>query len=208
MKNDPLYFSGPEFEPVNSRSWQLATPSQRQRYYTRLGELIRSQMDEQLRLGRDRFGKRLRPRKRPVLSDGAAGPPLTPHNAASRTRRLLALSATATGVRLYWRAAGRLSWRTVLGYHAEGAGRLPVRDVLGISAPRLARAVASARLWWSNQNPMDRAGGLPGLPRVRPIVPIRPSSPVVPVAARPLVERYPSLLPYVVEPRRRNQPRP
>jgi hypothetical protein len=76
------------------------------------------------------------PRKHP-RSDGANGPVMDPHGAASRAYKLLASSATAKGCKLFWRAGGAIVSKKgviympeVLGYHADGLVRgAPVRDV-------------------------------------------------------------------------------
>ena len=177
-------------EPVDSPSWRSARSEERKRYYTRLGELIQIEMRDALRRGVDRHGRRMRRRKY-RRSDGASGPPLIPHRADSRTWRLLTFSASPRGVRMWWRASGRVSWTTILTYHAEGAGRLPVRDVMGLARRWLNRAVEAARLWWSNLHPWDRWGGPPVAPAPAFAVPTPRRFPPTPppVAARDRVVR-------------------
>ncbi|HWE39525.1 MAG TPA: hypothetical protein VG406_23450 [Isosphaeraceae bacterium] len=121
--------------------------------------------DRELAAGLDKDGRELaavRPR-RPRYRSGRRldGPPLMPHRALSRTRRLLRGRADARGVTFSW-ARG---WGRILGYHAAGQVRgAPDRDVIGLSRAGRALVAATALRRWAGKYGPPRTPAL-DLPR-------------------------------------------
>jgi hypothetical protein len=106
---------------------------------------------DDIRKGIGADGKPLPPVKPESRPDGADGKPLDPHYAESRTYKLLDARQDAKGVTLYWRASGRKSWTTILGYHADGLVRgAPVRDVIGLSPAARRKLRSDMSTWWRN----------------------------------------------------------
>lgn len=201
---DPLFFAGPAVEPVGSRAWSTATPRQREAYFTRLAQHLLNEFDRQLGLGIGANGQRM-PKRKHERADGADGAVLSPHRERSRTRRLLTASSTPKGVRIFWRAAGRRSWTTILGYHRDGlVPGAPERNVFGVTRAGTARAVAKARQEWADRHPFDRLTPPPASPPPAfavPVAPRRPPPTAPPIAAagrlskeaREYAERYPNV---------------
>jgi hypothetical protein len=168
-------------------------------YWNRLGELAQAAHRAQSRAGIGSDGSRLAKvkDKRP---DGAMGPPLSPHQADSRTQRNLAFSVGREGVTLWWRGG----WGRILGYHANGEViGAPIRDVLGFSPRFAARVKRQATTYWRNiagpplPDPVPTPAPVPVLPIRRPVPPPTPL-PLPMVAAPPrrrsLVGRFVDLL--------------
>lgn len=131
--------------PVASDPEWLNTNRQiRNRYLRQLGPLAARMHGWQCARGLDADGRRLRPVQPESRPDGATGPPLTPHYAASRTRDLLRFRVDPdTGeVVLFWAE----DWGTILGYHARELRKR--RDVIGLSPGFLSNWEAEAiRVW-------------------------------------------------------------
>jgi hypothetical protein len=183
-----IVLTGAEYEPTGP-AWDRAIEAERRAYWRRLAEIAYFVKRQEIARGIGADGKKLPPVKPENRPDRAKGPPLAPHQAESRTARLLAFSATATGATLYWRASGRKSWAEILGYHGRVGGEVrgaPLRDTLGISPRGQARVVAQARDWWRLTHGLPPAR-IPRTPILRPPVPtVRPRPPV---AARPQLGR-------------------
>jgi hypothetical protein len=165
-----IVLTGAEYEPTGP-AWDRATEAERRAYWRRLAEIAYFVKRQEIARGIGADGRKLPPVKLESRPDRAKGPPLAPHQAESRTARLLAYSSTATGATLYWRASGRKSWALILGYHARIEGYVegaPERDTIGISPRGRARVRSQARDWWRLMH---------GLPPAR--------MPRAPVAARP-----------------------
>lgn len=128
-----------------SPEWRNTARTVRTRYLRLLGPIAARMHGWQCARGLDARGKRLRavlPSSRP---DGATGPPLTPHYAASRTRDLIRfrVDPDAGEVILFWAE----DWGTILGYHAR---ELPKRrDVIGLSPGFLSNWEAEANRMWN-----------------------------------------------------------
>ncbi len=167
-------------EPPDA-TWKQAPESERRAFWQRAGEIAVDVKRKSLARGLDRFGRRLKPIKarRP---DGAKGPPLTPHAAGSRTRRLLAFAVAKAHLTLYWRSG----WGKILGYHAEGAGHLPVRDVIGLSKADERTIRDRAWTWWRAR---QRGRATPPLPAIPAAVAV-PGTPTV--APKPRKRRFKS----------------
>jgi hypothetical protein len=146
-----IVLTGAEFEPTGP-AWDRATEAERRAYWRRLAEIAYFVKRQEIARGIGADGKKLPPVKPSSRPDGAKGQPLDPHYGESRTARLLAFSATATGATLYWRASGRKSWAVILGYHARIGGEVrgaPLRDTLGISPRGRKQVAVQARQWWA-----------------------------------------------------------
>jgi hypothetical protein len=179
-----IVLTGAEFEPTGP-AWDRATEAERRAYWRRLAEIAYFLKRQEIARGIGADGRKLPPVKPESRPDRAKGPPLAPHQAESRTARLLAYSSTATGATLYWRASGRRSWAEILGYHARIEGHVegaPLRDTLGISPRGRARGIAQARDWWAAWHGIPPAR-MPRAPILRPPVPTVRPRPTV--AARP-----------------------
>ena len=210
---DTLHFGGPDFEPVDSRSWRLARKAGRESYYRKLADLLDAEHDQQTARGFDRANRKLARllRRRTGDYEAAPGPPLSPWRELSRVRRNRRWSVTPNGCRLYWvgRVKPKLSVMRLLMAHAHRDGEIargtPVRDVLGIAPSRVARAVAAARKWWADAHPGDR---FPPAARARPpemVGGVDISR--LPAAAREQARRYPFVARYLV-PSTPRRPRP
>jgi hypothetical protein len=102
--------------------------------------------DDRLR-GVDRLGRALAPRKHP-RPDGANGPALAPHGAASRS--VTTYFARVTRKRDGWSLAAGFDGPFWLALHAQGRGRygpVAVRDLLGTAPMVLNRVKALFRDW-------------------------------------------------------------
>lgn len=202
---DPLYFGGPEYEPINSRSWRMASKPARQAYYARLGRLLHAELDRQLELGIGADGRRMA-RRLKRRRDGATGAVLSPHRSDSRSRRLLKYWPTDKGVRFNWLAG----WREIVDYHGNGLViGAPIRDIRGVTQAGQKRAVAKAREEWRMAHPFDRLpdppGGAPAF--AFPRTPRRPLAPPLTPAAQRFAQRFPGVAPFLVPPQRRQQGR-
>jgi hypothetical protein len=134
---------GPDCEPTDA-NWRYASAARRTAYFAELARVAFELLYDRISRGVDVSGRKLaRVKPRP---DGAKGAPLSPHEQASRSRRLLAFSAGQNAATLYWRGG----WGAILGYHARGAGHLPIRNIVGLMASELAAAVRRAREWWKS----------------------------------------------------------
>jgi hypothetical protein len=136
---------GPDCEPTDA-NWRYASTARRAAYFGELARVAFELLYDRITRGIGLDGRKLtrvKPKSRP---DGAKGPPLTPREQASRSRRLLAFSAGQDAATLYWRGG----WGAILGYHARGAGHLPIRNIVGLMASELAAAVRRAREWWKS----------------------------------------------------------
>lgn len=160
-----IVLSGPKYEPTDAK-WRRATLKQRNAYWGKLAEIAITVKRSEILRGIDVAGRRLIPVKR-----RHGGPPLIPRFSGSRTLRLLSERHTARGATLYWRASGRRSWATILGYHAEGAGSLPVRDVIGISPAGEAKVVSESLDWWAQQQKPKQKQQTVTVGRVRYLAP-------------------------------------
>jgi hypothetical protein len=155
-------FSGGQDAPLNQRlagriepsdpAWKTASPALRREFYRVAGDLAVTEKRKELARAIGSNGRRMRARKEP-RKDGANGPVLTPHDAASRTARLMAARAWDAGCTLFWHSGIRKGqakpWGVILGYHAAGKVKgAPIRDVRlstkGIGAVRKAMAT-----WWA-----------------------------------------------------------
>jgi hypothetical protein len=179
-----IVLTGPDYEPTGP-AWGRATEAERRAYWKRVAEIAYFIKRQEIARGIGADGRKLPPVKLESRPDRAKGPPLAPHQAESRTARLLAYSSTATGATLYWRASGRKSWALILGYHARIEGYVegaPERDTIGISPRGRARVAAQARDWWAARHGIPPAR-IPRTPILRPPVPTVRPRPTV--AARP-----------------------
>jgi hypothetical protein len=121
---------GPDCEPLEA-NWRYASTARRAAYFAELARIAFELLYDRISRGVGVDGRKLvavKPNSRP---DGAKGPPLTPHEQASRTRRLLAHAGGRDAATVYWRNG----WGRYLAFHARGAGHLPVRR---------------AREWWKS----------------------------------------------------------
>ena len=156
-KNIPI--EGPRFEPDDD-VWRRASDAVRRTFWRRLGEFAMGVKRDEIRRGIGVDGQPLAPVLPASRPDGATGKPLDPHYGESRTSRLLAVSATATGSKVYWRASGRVSWATILGYHADGVVHgAPIRDTIGLSPAGWRRVEAQARALWATERRRRAARG-------------------------------------------------
>jgi hypothetical protein len=180
-----IVLTGAEFEPTGP-AWDRATEAERRAYWRRLAEIAYFLKRQEIARGIGADGRKLPPVKPESRPDRAKGPPLAPHQAESRTARLLAYNSTASGATLYWRASGRKSWALILSYHARIEGEevrgAPLRDTLGISPRGRAQVAAQARDWWRLTHGLPPAR-TPRAPSPRPPVPTVRPRPTV--AARP-----------------------
>lgn len=177
-------------EPTDER-WRRSAPALRQEFWKIVGKIALAVYDRQVAAGLDRNGrpmKRVQIKDRPRFQSGkhVDGPPLTPHRALSRTRRLLTYRSSSTDVVLHWKK----EWGTILLFHADGPlhnKNLPVRDVIGIAPSGMAEIERVALGWWRtgklpdyvrNDNlmrgtsvdvPYDKASGF----RKAPLIPTR-----------------------------------
>lgn len=181
-------------------AWDRATGPQRRAFFLEAGRLAVEAKREELTRAIGADGKTMAPRKHP-RPDGANGPVLTPHDAASRTARLMAAHADPAGMTLFWRAGlsarQRLPWGTILGFHAGGFVRgAPVRDVR-LSRRAIGRLKKQLGAWWHARHRADAA-------RVRGDDPT-PAPKMKPAAIRKaqaaLTRKYPSLGAYFRDPR-------
>lgn len=140
-------------EPPN---FHLYPASERKAYWQRVGEIAMQVKRREVLRGIGADGRpliKVRPSSRP---DGAKGPALVPHYAASRTLRLLAIRATEKGVTLFWHSGHgkrqKLPWATILGFHADGLviGAY-VRNTIGISPAGMKKIEREAKQWWENR---------------------------------------------------------
>ena len=141
---EPKTISLEDLIPVPGELGSL-DPSTRHAFWRIIGDKALAVKRREILDGIGADGEDLQPVRR---TEG--GPPLIPHDARSRTYRLLSLSARANGATLFWRAGGgRTSWPTILGYHAymHGPRSLPVRNTIGIS-PEGRRAIAVESEAW------------------------------------------------------------
>jgi hypothetical protein len=128
-----------------------ADPVRRAAWLARVAADLRDAKVRQVESGVGADGRpmpRVKPTSRP---DGSRDRPLIPHDDASRTIRLLKVTANnrAGVVTFHWNR-----WTTILGYHAEGEGDpLPRRDVFGTPGRFLRRAKARALADWRRQFP-------------------------------------------------------
>src|SRR4051812_4100607 len=85
----------------------------------------------ELRRGVGVSGARLKAVKPESRPDGAKGPPLSPHQAESRSQKWLraSISHRNATVTLWWSHG----WGRILNYHRDGNRHLPVRDVIGLT---------------------------------------------------------------------------
>lgn len=136
-------------------TWRNAPPALRLAFHRKAGEVAVEVKRGELSRGIGANGRRMAPRKRP-RADGANGPVLLPHRADSRTVRLLAAHSDPSGITLFWRSghsrAQRLSWGTVLGFHAAGQVKgAPVRDVR-LSKRGVGLVRERMRRWWATEH--------------------------------------------------------
>jgi hypothetical protein len=151
-------------EPT-ARSWKSATAADRKSFYQEAGKRAVREKRSELTRAIGSNGRTMKPRKH-KRADGANGPVLTPHDAASRTSRLLAFRAWQGGVTLFWHSAitkdQRKPWGTILGYHADGKVRgAPKRDVRLSKRGRGVVAKEMAK-WWTG---FLRARPKPAIPQ-------------------------------------------
>lgn len=148
--------------PTDDR-WLHAPPDEKSRFWTVVARVAMRVFDEQCAAGLDRHGKPMKPvimKDRPKYANGQrlSGPPLTPHRALSRTRRLLDFRAGPNGATLFWRDG----WGVILSYHAAGIQHnpiLPIRDVLGISPAGIKRVQEAADDYWRTGDVPEDARG-------------------------------------------------
>lgn len=156
-KNIPI--EGPRFEPDDD-VWRRASDAARRTFWRRLGEFAVAVKRDEIRRGIGVDGRPLDPVLPSSRPDGAAGKPLAPHFGGSRTSKLLAVSATPNGSKVYWRASGRVSWATILGYHADGVVHgAPIRDTIGLSPAGWRKVEAQARTLWATEKRRRAAHG-------------------------------------------------
>lgn len=129
---------------ASSREWLEVPHTLQVRLLKQLAPLAINMHGWQCARGLDADGRRLRPVQPESRPDGAKGPPLTPHYAASRTRDLIRfrIDPEAGEVILFWAE----DWGTILGYHARELRKR--RDVLGLSPGFLSRWEAEANRVW------------------------------------------------------------
>lgn len=125
-------------------AWEGAPDGLRRRYLEYVAGLARAAKLRELRRGVGVDGDRLRRVKRSSRPDGATGPPLSPHRAASRAQKWIRASVGTGHVTLWWSHG----WGQILGYHRAGSARLPVRNVIGLTDPDMVRLRAEARRYW------------------------------------------------------------
>ena len=174
--------------------WAAAPEFLRRKYLERVRDLAIFRKRDELRRGLGVDGEKLIPRKHP-RADGAKGPPLIPHRVDSRTWKRVRGSIGKGHVTIWWGAG----WGKVLGYHREGAGPLPVRDVIGFTPAGGRWLRDRARDYWRSifghgPPPHPTRLNAPRPARPKPALPVR-----LPIAARPLVRRYPQLGPYMAQ---------
>jgi hypothetical protein len=145
-----------QFEPKNiplrglfslPKALDSASIETRAKFWRLIGIEARHLKEREILSGIDRWGNKFQPVKRKWGNPT----PLIPHGEDSRTYRLLTLNWTAQGATLYWRVgAGRMSWKTILGYHAykHGPRSLPVRDEFGLSPKSIEILGARASAIW------------------------------------------------------------
>lgn len=189
--------SGADVEPVHW-AWALAGPKERRAYYLDLGRACYRRKILELAAGIGVDGRPLRPVKPSSRPDRATGPPLSPHEAASRFQRYLVKQPFADPTRctLYWTQG----WAKVVRGHMVGWGHLPVRDVVGLTKRHVREAVAEARAAWALRHGVEPPPKAPKRATKRP----------GPTTAAELVQRYPHLAQFgpVAEGRPGPGPRP
>jgi hypothetical protein len=137
-----------------------ATPAQRRRALDHARDTALRLKRRELRRGKGVDGRPLKPVQPASRPDGAKGPPLSPHQAESRSQRWLraTIGAKAGTVTLWWSHG----WGRILGYHARGEVRgAPVRDVIGLTAADRRAFDAELARWWKLQGPRPRPRPLP-----------------------------------------------
>lgn len=120
-----------KFEPPDIDQWRRLTTAQRKEWFKLVGKHAVTTLRKRLLDGRDRHGKKFLRRLNP-RPDGASGPPLSPHDAASRSVRLMSSRWTDKDATIYWEEG----WGEILAYHQAGIpSRLGkrVRDVAGFT---------------------------------------------------------------------------
>lgn len=142
---------GGQIEP-GTATWRAAGAADRLAFYRRAGAVAEREKRAELARAIGANGRRMKARKHP-RADGANGPVMTPHDANSRTARLLASRASATGLTLFWHAGirkgQRKAWGVILGFHAAGQVRgAPVRDVR-LSKRGINKVRAEMAKWWT-----------------------------------------------------------
>ena len=136
--------------------WAKAGDAEKRRYYRILARKLAQAKDAELAAGLDWRGSPLKPIRPATWDDRLrkylageytawTGPPLTPQNEGSRTRRLHQVAATKDRVIGYWSRR----WGKAVRGHCLGSRGLPVRDVCGATDRAWKDAVASASLEWS-----------------------------------------------------------
>lgn len=160
---DSFSLAGRDVEPLDPY-WPHLPASEHLAYYRILGEKARHRKLRELDAGVGVNGRRLASVKPESRRDGGSGPPLSPHNAASRFQRYLRVHVAVDRCVLYW----GYGWRKVVRGHRIGWGALPIRDVVGLTKRDFAAAVAEARSEWAQRNGMGgvavRAAGRPATP--------------------------------------------
>jgi hypothetical protein len=142
LKNIPLKGLFPIPPGVETASVQL-----RAAFWKQVGTAALRLKRKEILAGIDVWGKKLQPVKR-TWGDPT---PLIPHGEESKTYRLLTLTYSAQGATLYWRSSGsRVSWPTILGYHAyrHGPRSLPVRNEIGLSPRSIQHLTGEAKGIW------------------------------------------------------------
>jgi hypothetical protein len=149
---DPDYarfrLEGAEFEPVRSPAWETADEPTRRDYWRRVADFAVIAKRRELREGKDRTGKKLKPVKMQYRRDHADGPPLSPHRSVSRFQKWLRSAFTADHATLFWSHG----WARIVTYHAvkRGPRSLPIRDVVGLSDASRRWVASNIRLWWEH----------------------------------------------------------
>lgn len=141
-------------EPKDDPRWDDAPEAIKAKFYGHMADYAMSLKLNELRRGKDVHGDPLHPVQPRSRRDGATGPPLSPHQAESRTQEWLksAVSRRKGTVTLYWPA----SWGKILGYHAREL-RIE-RDVIGLTPSDETRFRSEAKAYWKRirQRPFPR----------------------------------------------------
>jgi hypothetical protein len=132
--------------PVDSLGWRTAPASQREAFLREAGRVAVELLRGQLARGLDKDGRRMPPRKVRRLPDGARGPVLSPHQAASRAQKWIRVAVGRGHVTLYWsHGFGR-----IIGFQGDGLVKgAPARDVRGLSPRSMAELQAHMGRWWA-----------------------------------------------------------
>ena len=196
-------------EPKDA-AWKAAGADARKLFWQRVADYTLSVKRDEIRRGIGVDGDQFLPVKKASRPDGATGKPLDPHYAESRTYRLLASHVTASGATIFWRAHGRVSWTTILGYHADGMViGAPVRDTIGLSKAGWKKVAGEAKQLWQRQTRGASPAGSP--PRPAPEPPPRLVRSPRPTPAAPVLAPVPAPAPMplpVPSPPRPRAPRP